>query len=254
MRRFRLNWRLLLAAVVIAMLTSSCVLTQVYGDSELMVSQGSLFAAQSGNGATFTDSHPDYGCGLMPDTELCARAGSTQTMVDEYQQKVITNSQIPRWSPSYVEVEFGIDDARTYSVADLTDYKTRIENFLGWLPAGVPVLWDDLPSMDPTYAATYQAINDALAAAASERPQLYIVGLKSVFAGHWLDAPNPSDVWFQTDGVHYNEDGQRAFALANCQKLIAVSAALGTPITPNCDQINNDQSPRSPARRISAPQ
>ena len=104
-----------------------------------------------------------------------------------------------------------------------TGYKKRIERFISWLPPGVPVLWDNIPAMspafDPTLDQNYQIVNRALGRAAAETPNLYIVDLRTPFAGHWPD-------WYQSDQLHYNDTGQYEFALVNCQELNTVSAAL----------------------------
>ena len=146
----------------------------------------------------------------------------TQKAVNTYWRTSIATN-VAWGAPAYVQVELGINDAIWQPSANLAGYKKRIERFISWLPPGVPVLWDNIPAMspafDPTLDQNYQIVNRALGRAAAETPNLYIVDLRTPFAGHWPD-------WYQSDQLHYNDTGQYEFALVNCQELNTVSAAL----------------------------
>jgi lysophospholipase L1-like esterase len=153
------------------------------------------------------------------------RAGATQLEVDRYWEQSIARAQ-PNGAPAYVEVELGINDAVWHTSAQLVDYERRIRQFLSWLPAGVPVLWDNIPAMAPVASpgadTNYRVVNAALAAVATTNPALHIVDLRASFAGHW-------PAWFQADRLHYNAKGQYEFALVNCNAL----RALQDPSSPD---------------------
>ena len=203
-----------------------------FGDSELFRSADKVVAAQTGAGmATSTVVYASIGCGLMPsgDTADCP-AGATQAAVNSFWRTQIT-ADIASGAPAYVQVELGIDDGVWQTPATLAGYKKRIERFVSWLPAGVPVLWDNIPAMAPVFETNFRIVNKALARAAAETPNLHVVDLRTAFTGHW-------PAWFESDQLHYNDAGEFAFALVNCQALNAVSAALdpaGVGIDAPCD-------------------
>jgi hypothetical protein len=206
-----------------------------FGDSELSESTAKVIAAQTGpDGSTTTSVSVGIGCGLLPNGASTCPAGTTQRAVDAFWKHTIA-TDMGGGAPAYVQVELGIDDAIWYHAAKLQDYKARIERFISWLPPGVPVLWDNIPFMAPTWDLKvdrrYQIVNQALAAAAAETSTLHVVDLRTPFAGHYPE-------WFQSDQLNYNDSGQYTFALVNCQALDAVSAALDpnhTGVAAPCD-------------------
>lgn len=235
------------AVVVLALspLLAACGPRVVFwGDSELYYSSAEVVSAQVGpEQSTDTVVYAKFGCGLMPsgDTNDC-RAGSTQAEVDRYWKLVIGNDAASG-KPGFIEVELGLNDAFWHTTAEVATYATRIRHFLKWLPAGVPVLWDNIPAIAPDVDAKSQVINQALRRVARSTPVLHVVDVRTRFMGHWPG-------WFQPDHVHFDQKGQNEFAIVNCRALNTVSAALdprGVGVGAACDPTNR----ATKARRVS---
>jgi hypothetical protein len=229
----RFGRRMVVVMLAVAPLLASCTpRVAFFGDSELDLSREEVVAAQTGpDQSTNTVVYGEIGCGLTPpgDTHDC-HAGSTQADVDRYWKELIADD-VSKGRPAYIQVELGIDDAFSQTSSELQTYASRIRRFLSWLPAGVPVLWDNIPAMAPAPApdidTNFRIINRALARVARSSSVLHVVDLRRAFKGHWPD-------WFRDDQLHYNDVGQRKFARVNCEALNDLSAANGSAVGAPC--------------------
>ena len=229
------------AGVPVVIVAAALVLTgcgpkvTFWGDSELGFSSDKVVAAQSGpETSTQTFVYANPGCGLLPNAAATCSAGSTQSAVNAYWKHNIATDDAAG-APAFVQVELGINDAMWYSAAQLENYKTRVERFVSWLPAGVPCCGTTSRTWrhrsNPRLDQKLQIVNAELVAAAAETPRLHIVDVRTPFAGHYPE-------WWQSDLLHFNDAGQYTFALVNCQALDALSAALdpkGIGVAAPCD-------------------
>jgi lysophospholipase L1-like esterase len=174
----------------------------VIGDSQTTVSTPTLQTTlQPIDGDNLVQGH--NGCGLYVD----------YACDPSYDLHADVEHRLAAGTPKWVVVEFGTNDALFHSYDELAaTYESKIEEFVSWWPESVQIFWVNLAYMPCCRGgdASVDVINAAIDDVAATDPRVTVIDLHTAFLDHLTD-------WFGGDGLHFNANGQAAYADLVCQ-------------------------------------